>query len=112
MENLFVLEIPANQLKHSTDMLRYDSCYEVRASKDRELFHLFCASFTPARWASFNASPRIIRTDRVSAKERGEKLMAASGFVWGLRFAQQFMSEQSRPVNSLVEGTITDINIS
>ena len=105
MENLYVLEISAETLKHSTDMLRFDSCYQVECSKDGALFRLYCAAYTPARWSSFSANPTLVRTDRVSVKEQTEKYMAASGFLQGLRFAQHFHGDR------LVEGNILSNNI-
>ncbi len=105
MENLYIMEISAENLKHSTDMLRFDSCYQIECSKDGTLFRLYCVAFTPARWASFNAQPTLVRIDRVSAKERTEKYMAASGFLQGLRFTQHFHGDR------LVEGNIINTNL-
>lgn len=100
MENLYIMEISAETLKHSTDMLRFDSCYQVEVSKDGNMFRLYCVGYTPARWASFSAKPTLILTQKVSLKERTEKYLAASGFLQGLRFAQYFSNI------SLVEGNI------
>ncbi|GAJ05310.1 unnamed protein product [marine sediment metagenome] len=105
MEKLYVMEISAQNLKYSTDMLRFDGCYQVESSKDGTLFRLYCVGYTPARWASFNAKPTLVRTDRVSAKERSEKCVAASGFVQGLRFAQHSHGDR------LVEGNIFSTNL-
>ena len=104
MEKLYVLEISEQNLKHSTDMLRFDGCYQAESSKDGALFRLYCVGYTPARWASFNAKPTLVRTDKVSAKEHAEKRVAASGFIQGLRFAQHFHGDR------LVEGNIFSTN--
>lgn len=105
MEKLYILDITAKQLKYATDMLRFDSCYQAEVSKDGSLFHLYCASYTPARWASFSANPSLVRTDKVTVREWTEKHIAATGFLWGLRFAQHFHGDR------LVEGNIVNINL-
>jgi len=104
-EELYFLDISPKELKYSTDMLRFDSCYQVDLSRDGTRFRLYCAAYTPARWASFGAKPSLVRVDKVTAKERAEKFMASSGFVQGLRFAQHFHGDR------LVEGTIENINL-
>lgn len=106
MENVYVLEILTKDLNHATDMLRYDSCYQSECSKDFALYCLYCASYTPVRWASFGVQPKLVRTDKISVREKAEKYRAASGFLQGLRFAQQF-----NPEHRLVEGDCINIHL-
>lgn len=90
MKYAYVLNIPANQLKHATDMLRYDGAFEVRF-RDEDTVMIEMLSFTPGRWESFGVGNlKPIRYQMTAATYR-DKIGVSDGFTRGLRFFQQWM---------------------
>lgn len=97
MEKVYIIKMPADTLRHATDMLRYDGAYRVTMDKTYlgqptvGQVTIETLNFTPDRWASFGVTvtPAAIMT--VSAKDHEVKRHQSTGFIEGLRFAQKFI---------------------
>lgn len=84
----YVIYLTKKQLSGATDMLRYDSAYKVEIKGDEVV--IYAAQYTPARWLSFDIRPtNVIELDS-TVSERTENYIRSSGFMEGLRFAQQW----------------------
>jgi len=87
----YILEILKKEMKYTTDMLRYDSCYEVTTRNDS--YRLHTLHFTPERWKSFGFVPIIIDKIKITPKEETMLHEQAQGFTNGLRFAQDILQK-------------------
>lgn len=85
MQTIYQLQIPASELKHSTDMLRYDNAYAIE--KHGEDIVIYCLSFTLRRWLSFRCAPSTLSQSEVTDKEAVKLWARAMGFVAGLQAA-------------------------
>lgn len=85
---VYIVDLSKAQLRHSSDMLRYDNAY--RTERTEAGYRIYLASFTPARWHSFGFTPEAISLPCLS-KDYNEAVQRSIGFTEGVRFAQEML---------------------
>jgi hypothetical protein len=90
----YIVTIDTNDLKHATDMLRFDGCYEAVPTPSGWCLKLL--TFTPARWASFGVSyARLMVTEhKVTASEATRQADKALGFREALKAVPQLLKDR------------------
>lgn len=111
MTTIHFIEVEQRDLLKATDMLRYDSCYNVQRV-GHTTYRLSCMQFTPARWRSFNAVAVETGTVNVTNKVGTELYIQAAGLTTGLRLAQHFVAElpEWQQYRHFVEGKLEASN--
>ncbi len=106
MAKMYTLVISKKKLVLATDMLRFDSCFEVKVSG--EDYVLKTLQFTPRRWESFSTRPAMSQVETITAKQWIDYQVMAGGFLKGLRFAQDMINTEYWEAyrSRLVEGSI------
>ena len=98
----YILEVPKKRMSYATDMLRFDSAFQIEDKGDN--YRIYCINYTLERWKSFGVIPTVISSLSMTASEESIFYYKASGFIAGIRFAQNILSEC--PGQPLVEGSI------
>ena len=107
MQYIYCITIPASILKNATDMLRYDSAFELTVHpatdapeltpttilKNATEVDIKCLNFTSGRWHSFGVNIEQYQhiTLKVTQKYFNELCERAVGFTKGIRFFQKWL---------------------